>query len=88
MCGCGVPRWVCQRAQTLDADGAATQRGTMCGRIVSNHQQAIAAEEESVDFVMVMLPEQDEGQEDSERSAHRAAACLFRILFVHIITIP
>mmetsp|Transcript_1393 Transcript_1393/g.4018 ORF Transcript_1393/g.4018 Transcript_1393/m.4018 type:complete len:846 (-) Transcript_1393:186-2723(-) len=59
----------------VEADGAVAPPGVLCGRVVSDGRQALEAEEENVDFVMVMPPEKcsDEGDLRMELRAIRRA---------------
>ena len=54
-----------QADATMDAaNGSAIRSPVMCGRTISSIPQALAAEEEGVDFVLVAAPDAEEGMEE------------------------
>ena len=62
---CGRFNCLHQADATMDAaNGNAIRSPIICGRTISSIPQALAAEEENVDFVLVAAPDADEGMEE------------------------
>lgn len=53
-----MPQSSAASAWTLDEEGRTLS--VMCGRVVSNAEEALKAEEEGVELVMVALPDDSE----------------------------